>query len=338
MASITVFEPVSENLPFYVYVLSRGDILTKDGMPTPFYVGMGTARRSGRRQRIDDHEAAAAKGRSGRRSSVIRKLAANGACLAKFIDSWHPTSAAAWLREIALIAEIGRADLGAGPLVNSTDGGDGMFNPGAETRARMRASQLQIRDLKVSIGKAHAAASIPGAVEARKRRWREDAGFRDQVYLSTQAGQKASRANKPEIHAAANAVRAEKMKSWTSENPQKMAEINAMGRMAAATWRLEHPEMSRAASAKARAASIASRKKDPEALRARMSDLGAMAAMKRAADLPERDAAISRCMSLIAEHALEIAPISKQNWSKAWLNFEERLLNIVEQNSRGAGA
>jgi hypothetical protein len=42
--------------------------------------------------------------------------------------------------EIALILAIGRRDLGTGPLVNMTPGGDGLSNPSPEIRAKMSAA------------------------------------------------------------------------------------------------------------------------------------------------------------------------------------------------------
>ncbi len=52
------------------------------------------------------------------------------------------TDAEARATEVALIAAIGRADLGRGPLVNLTDGGDRMAGwvPSAETRAKIGAA------------------------------------------------------------------------------------------------------------------------------------------------------------------------------------------------------
>lgn len=40
--------------------------------------------------------------------------------------------------EIELIAKIGRRDLGTGPLVNKTKGGEGSADPGPETREKLR--------------------------------------------------------------------------------------------------------------------------------------------------------------------------------------------------------
>jgi hypothetical protein len=43
--------------------------------------------------------------------------------------------------EIKYINEIGRRDLGKGPLVNLTDGGDGQFNPSTSTIDKCRKAQ-----------------------------------------------------------------------------------------------------------------------------------------------------------------------------------------------------
>ena len=46
------------------------------------------------------------------------------------------------LKEIEFIKLYGRRDLGAGTLVNHTDGGDGILNPSKETRQLMRSNNL----------------------------------------------------------------------------------------------------------------------------------------------------------------------------------------------------
>ena len=96
----------------YVYIHTRPDT------GEPFYVGKGTARK---RKKSPDFERAYC--RDSRNTHWRRVVAKHG--LAVEIIAMFKTDAAAQLFEIALILEIGRVDLGSGPLVNLTDGGDG---------------------------------------------------------------------------------------------------------------------------------------------------------------------------------------------------------------------
>lgn len=54
--------------------------------------------------------------------------------------------------ETTCIAVIGRKDLGKGPLLNYTDGGEGLTNPGPQTRAKLRQATL---GNKRRVGKHH---------------------------------------------------------------------------------------------------------------------------------------------------------------------------------------
>lgn len=114
--------------PHYVYVLCKPD----NG---PFYVGKGVG------SRVLQHEAEA---RTTRRLShklnVIRSLHRNGQSVIYRLDSFFDLEADALARERALIREIGRHDLGLGPLTNQTDGGEGVSNPSEESRERRRES------------------------------------------------------------------------------------------------------------------------------------------------------------------------------------------------------
>lgn len=100
------------NLHWYVYVLSR---------PTgePFYIGKGQG------TRMYHHETAARKGESSEKSHIIRKIEAGGGRISKEIVARFATDQESRVFEIAEIARLGRKDLGLGPLVNRTDGGDG---------------------------------------------------------------------------------------------------------------------------------------------------------------------------------------------------------------------
>lgn len=108
---------------FYVYVLSRP-------CGSPFYVGCG------KRYRISAHFKPAALSQRSRKASVVRKVLKSGGEVQCTIHSWHGTWADAASCEIALIAKLGRADQGRGPLANMTDGGEGAQKPSEASRRR----------------------------------------------------------------------------------------------------------------------------------------------------------------------------------------------------------
>lgn len=93
----------------------------------PFYIGMGSG------HRIDQHEKRAGKGRS-RKASIIRSILAAGDCVGKIVVDRFATAHEAKALEIALISEVGRMDLGTGPLANHTAGGDGVTGWSPEMR------------------------------------------------------------------------------------------------------------------------------------------------------------------------------------------------------------
>jgi hypothetical protein len=107
--------------PFYVYILSRPDGL-------PFYVGMGS------KKRMLQHEVMARRSERSHRANIIRKIWAAGGEVGKTVVSWHADAPSAKAEEQRLIAKIGRLDLGAGPLVNRTAGGDGVTGVSDEYR------------------------------------------------------------------------------------------------------------------------------------------------------------------------------------------------------------
>jgi hypothetical protein len=114
---------------FYVYVLFR-----ENGRP--FYVGKGQT------GRLDAHEQGARRGEIGRRFNIIRAMLARGVEVPKVKLHEGLTEAVALDYEVALIAAIGRADKGAGPLTNVTDGGEGTSGrlPSPQTSARISAA------------------------------------------------------------------------------------------------------------------------------------------------------------------------------------------------------
>lgn len=109
----------------YVYVLFRPD-------GTPCYVGKGRGDRwthHERRPKVRGHN-----------PHLARIIAKAGGELPKVKVRVGLTDIEAFAIEVALIAAIGRGK--NGPLVNLTDGGDGLVNPSPETRAKMSARAI----------------------------------------------------------------------------------------------------------------------------------------------------------------------------------------------------
>lgn len=119
---------------FYVYLYR--DPRPRKGL-RPIYVGKGKAGDA----RADVHW-------SGHKRTntffarVLNKIRAAGLLPIIEVISWFDNEAAAFHCEIALINQIGRRDLGLGPLCNLTNGGEGTSGhvPTAETRAKRAAS------------------------------------------------------------------------------------------------------------------------------------------------------------------------------------------------------
>lgn len=97
----------------------------------PFYVGMGKDGRYRRHfTRVDRHPMT-------HRMNLLKEQGVVP-CVA-FICTQIDSEFAALIEQEA-IAKYGRKDLGKGPLLNLTDGGDGCNNPSPETRKRMAIS------------------------------------------------------------------------------------------------------------------------------------------------------------------------------------------------------
>jgi LEM3-like protein/NUMOD3 motif-containing protein len=97
---------------FYIYALCRGDT------GAPFYIGKG------RRERWAFHEWEARNGGSGHKCNTIRSIWAAGFDVVKVKIHENLSEPDAHGYEAALIAALGRRP--SGPLVNLTDGGDGV--------------------------------------------------------------------------------------------------------------------------------------------------------------------------------------------------------------------
>jgi hypothetical protein len=108
---------------YYVYILKRPS-------GEPFYVGMGKG------DRVDQHEVFARRGERSHKASVIRKIWSSGGIVGKEIVARFVLDEDAKQAERDLISAIGRKDMDAGPLVNRTDGGDGVTGWSASMRKR----------------------------------------------------------------------------------------------------------------------------------------------------------------------------------------------------------
>ena len=115
---------VPKRTDFYVYALFKAD-------GRVFYIGKGTGRRWTAHERQPDNSI---------KSKIIRKTKADLGFLPKEKLIENLTDEEARRCEVDLIRLVGRWPLG--PLVNHTDGGDGMANPSEETRQKLRLSRL----------------------------------------------------------------------------------------------------------------------------------------------------------------------------------------------------
>lgn len=113
---------------FYVYILRKPD-------GTPIYVGKG------QRRRIAHHEEDARKSTRHAKARVIRAIWKRGNAVSYELIGFYESEDAAFSEECKLIATTGRSELGTGPLLNQTDGGEGPIGRkvGPETRAKLKA-------------------------------------------------------------------------------------------------------------------------------------------------------------------------------------------------------
>lgn len=224
---------------FYVYILFR-----ENGVP--FYVGKGRGRR------LAAHECAARRGAKGHRFSIIRDLLARG--LGVECRKVHEglTDAEAIALEVAWIAEIGRKVHG-GPLVNETDGGDGMSGYQMPDASRAHLSAIA-RGIKKS----------PETVTRMKDSWKSRPAMTDETKAKLSASLK-GRPLSPEHRAKVLAAREGRQFEYSQERRAKAAEI--MRAISAGNIGRKRPPMSDAQRAKLSAAAKARVRKphSPEA-------------------------------------------------------------------------
>lgn len=109
-----------------------------------FYIGMGQDRRWLRHfTRVDRHPMT-------HRMNLLKTQGVQPTV--SFICTGIDSEFAA-LVEQETISKFGRRDLGKGPLLNLTDGGDGCNNPSPETRKRMSESATGVKQSKETIEK-----------------------------------------------------------------------------------------------------------------------------------------------------------------------------------------
>lgn len=269
MAASSLRQEIRDSkLPFYVYVLSRPD-------GTPFYVGKGQG------GRLFDHEREA-KGSKSRnhKLSVIRKILKAGGSVVTSIDSYHASNEAACAREIEMILQLGRADIGTGPLTNCTSGGDTPVI-GPESRKRMSAAttkyfsdpaaRARTSEATKKYLREHPEALI--ALSGRLRAYfaipknlaKHAATVKEYFATNPQAGPEHSkrlkqwRASNPELVNALEAKRCEALKR--PDVRQKMAAANIR-------WRKNNPVLDAARQLKVseKRSSVEGRKKNSDAL------------------------------------------------------------------------
>ena len=99
-------------MKYYVYVLTDGDV--------PIYVGKGTGNRM-----YKHRQEALSKKRNTPLHNRIRKMLREGRDVGYEIVHQSDDAVEAFRAEITYIQTLGRKDLGLGPLLNLTDGGEG---------------------------------------------------------------------------------------------------------------------------------------------------------------------------------------------------------------------
>jgi LEM-3-like GIY-YIG domain/NUMOD3 motif len=271
---------------FYIYVLFR-----ETGVP--FYVGKG------QRDRWLNHEKQAKDHYNPHMRAIIRNMHAAGLDIPKIKLHEHLTEDVALAYEKALILAIGRRDKKTGPLVNLTDGGDGVSGKifTQEERARMSANRLGKKLRRTPEWRAN----ITAAARNRSPEWR--------VKLSIiRKGKK----NSPESYARGAAKRRGLKRS--AETKAKMSVSNTRPWTPKRRAEFSATQKDRVVSAETRAKMSASGKVKVFTAEARANMRAARLAYNKT---PEGQAALAKmkARTVSAETRAKLSEANKQKWT-----------------------
>lgn len=300
--------------PYYVYILSKPD-------GTPFYVGLGCGRR------VFKHEWDARKsGKNVHRLNIIRQIRAAGGEVGKAIDSWHDDLKSASDREIALIASIGRQDLGTGPLVNQTSGGNFTWKLGpAGRKAASRRTKQHFTDPLRREKQRQAIRQYFQAPEARAKA--SEAGKLSNTpakIAKCKRGRQRFRETRPLIVAAH-----ERKRIAVLQSPETKAKMSA----SATRYLKEHPE--RLEELLAAAATPEAKQHSSEAQKRRFAkpEERAKAGVAAKTWMASRIAVVATCERLMSKHG--IAPPSRKASLADWNAFEAKLRALTGDYENG---
>ena len=176
-------------MEFYTYIYYDVD-------GTPLYVGKGKDKRAFKHMCSKTHL-----------GNVLRKREREGHDIQPII-TYHDTEEAAMNEERRLIAEIGRADLGKGPLLNVADGGEGAA--GSRRSAEFKANLSKLHTGKPKSAETRAKMSA----HAKTRRQSEETKERiRQVRLGTTQSEETKAKRKISMERARARKREEKLRS-----------------------------------------------------------------------------------------------------------------------------
>lgn len=108
---------------FFVYCYYN-PLKMENNQPQPFYVGKG----KNKRYLAHMFESSLVRGPNKHKANTIKSILVAGQQPIIEILSTHENEEDAFIAERRAISQIGRADLGLGPLTNMTDGGEGTSN------------------------------------------------------------------------------------------------------------------------------------------------------------------------------------------------------------------